>query len=362
MPVPIRRIVERAIKTRKQFSIWYRRNEEAGGDSAARTQASNNSHEHFIGILEDALQTLRPCFEAIPPKQSEPPKKKKHQQPTAEDAEEEGEGSFENQFAGLHVEDLGEDADLDIAASDVAATNTTMRAQNTEEVFEIEEDIESELPFIIFCYFQDLHETVDYVSAVWKRVAAGELDRTAASLITNVALELCTKSENEIKAMNTEAFSKASYITMANMIFPDGTYSKKQKDVRMKNESVFSFAYHFLTKYTFRRLLEIKDPDNQKFLPEVMKLKEYLETLGPQPTTNEPVIYFDLDSYPGLLRSATSKENLHINTSLASCDPLPLQILQGPQTINITLSKTEQLEVIKYIFSGGLHPMVNHPG
>jgi hypothetical protein len=51
LPVSVRRIVERAITTRRRCAAWYRSQVDAD-------KASNDGHRHFINVLQNALSIL----------------------------------------------------------------------------------------------------------------------------------------------------------------------------------------------------------------------------------------------------------------------------------------------------------------
>jgi hypothetical protein len=167
------------------------------------------------------LDILKPCFE----------KRKRTQ------ASEPDEVYLSNSFEALEVEDI-DDVDLDIMATDDLATASRPKTNTIKEAFEVEvclfcllinysrdrniserqerpnantfsgqRNIEDELPFIIFCFFEDLQNTRGLIKEAWTKVASGEINRIAASLTTNVAIQLVRSTEKR-SSHSVHNFSK----------------------------------------------------------------------------------------------------------------------------------------------------------
>lgn len=78
--------------------------------------------------------------------------------------------------------------------------------------------VETELPFIIYCFFEDLHRIQSFLNGIWQEVKDGSLSYMSASLTTNIALELVEKEENKLIALSPNHFTEAIYRSITSII------------------------------------------------------------------------------------------------------------------------------------------------
>jgi len=90
---------------------------------------------------------------------------------------------FSNMFGNLTVEET-EASDLNISATDEIVSGPS---KSTGRVYELELDDDSELPFIILCFFEQLEAVRKFLKKTWLDFSNNQLDHITASLLTNVA-------------------------------------------------------------------------------------------------------------------------------------------------------------------------------
>lgn len=211
MPAALRAVVERAIQARQRCSEWFQK-------SQVHNKYADNQHTHFIEILKQSLKILEPCVE-----EAEPSAKVhgKRAEPLVE-----GSASISNRFAALNVEDL-----LDVDPSEVsevtAAVDVTQKTTISKDgpivsayELEDEDDFDKELAFFIFCFFEDLHRTQEFIQELWLKYKARKCDLHTAAITTNAAFDLVRQAEEDLIAQAPDIFDrKRSWDSIAIIIF-----------------------------------------------------------------------------------------------------------------------------------------------
>lgn len=210
MPLNILRVVQRAIHARKRCADWFRK-------TGAKDEASIEGHDHFINVLENALAILLPC---CPKSQTS----KQEQKPKTSALEPESSHNLSNRFGMLNVEDTN-DIVLDLAASDISATSATKKSSkaitpHSSDVYELEIQHGTDLAFLIFCFFEDLHRIQDFIKETWGKQKAGTVDLETAAVTTNIALDIVRRAEEDIIATAPAMLAKPrSFQAIAMVIF-----------------------------------------------------------------------------------------------------------------------------------------------
>lgn len=211
MPLNILRVVQRAIHARKRCADWFRK-------TGAKDEASIEGHDHFINVLENALAILLPCC----PKSAQT--SKQEQKPKTSALEPESSHNLSNRFGMLNVEDTN-DIVLDLAASDISATSATKKSSkattpHSSDVYELEIQHGTDLAFLIFCFFEDLHRIQDFIKETWGKQKAGTVDLETAAVTTNIALDIVRRAEEDIIATAPAMLAKPrSFQAIAMVIF-----------------------------------------------------------------------------------------------------------------------------------------------
>ncbi|KAH8771449.1 hypothetical protein BGZ57DRAFT_954322 [Hyaloscypha finlandica] len=235
VPLVIQGVLRRAIRARKRCTLWFQKS--TSESNKEEYKASNSSHQHFIRVLERALEILEPCFEKYKPaasKAKKPGSADNHQVPGPS-------SSISNRFELLEVEDTG-DENLDINASEAAVSTmpTTKLPQNKSKavtIYELERSMEEDLQFRVYCFFEDLHRVREFLIQTWQRYADGKIDLVTASLVTNVTLALVRESEERMKHLSPKLDEENSYRSIASVIRPVPVWAKTGEGIRAMLQS-----------------------------------------------------------------------------------------------------------------------------
>lgn len=149
------------------------------------------------------MEILTPCFEG-PKREAETesgtPKRENRTKASSLNTRDKEELS--NRFQVLEVEDVSEE--MNVTVDDALATLPPPPAKSWRkevDIFEFEENLINDLVFVIFCFWEDLHNMREFIKDTWKGYAAGKFDSCTAALTTNVALGLVGNLEEELKIM-----------------------------------------------------------------------------------------------------------------------------------------------------------------
>lgn len=82
------------------------------------------------------------------------------------------------------------------SAKGVAAKHGQARAKDN---YELEANSRLNNSFLVFCFFEDLHKIQEFLRDLWQKVAYGETSSIAASLTTDIAMNLVYKNEQEVR-------------------------------------------------------------------------------------------------------------------------------------------------------------------
>ncbi|KAI4279291.1 MAG: hypothetical protein L6R38_005073 [Xanthoria sp. 2 TBL-2021] len=195
MPDSVLHVARRAIHARQRCSDWFR-------TTGSKDQASTESHAHFIAVLEQAMAILKPCYSNDLPgydQRMEPNEKDSKQ---AEKSPQTFDDDLSNRFHMLKVHDT--DSDVDLTATEVQAsakqtpTKSQTKSQVEREVWELVEEFSTDIAFVIFCFFEDLHRIQDFLKETWKKYKDGTLDLMTCAMTTNLALDLVRRAEEDI--------------------------------------------------------------------------------------------------------------------------------------------------------------------
>lgn len=157
---------------------------------------SNERHNYFITILEDAFRLLRPLL-SFGPEAYRP--KKQGVDPDVL--------PLTNRFADLTVEDVAA-----IVEQEGAEEANLPNVKNV--VFEQDEtEIEEELKFAVGLFLEELQTMSDAACAQWKKYENNEIDLVVAAMTTDTAIKLAQRPEIEFdlvvkrpKSYSTESF------------------------------------------------------------------------------------------------------------------------------------------------------------
>ena len=178
IPAVVIKVIKRCITTRTGTSDWFEKNEDE------QTEEKGRNHMFFVKVLSDTLEVLEAKYVS----QSPPP------QPSVL----EGRGAAataeatKNTFDGLEVEELDEDA--------FNALPSVVSSRPNPIKYEIEKsDDGEEWFFALHCLFDDLHEIQELIREMWSDYLEGKLDISTASVVTNMAVALVKRAEQDFQ-------------------------------------------------------------------------------------------------------------------------------------------------------------------
>ncbi|KAG8526668.1 uncharacterized protein KY384_008097 [Bacidia gigantensis] len=210
MPASLYRIVQHAIRARQRCSEWFQ-------NAKIRNEHFDKGHTHFVKILQRALEILEPCV--VDETAAKKPKDQAKESPKESE-------DLTNRFSALNMEESPEIDAFEIAEV-VAAVHAPQKTKAskgkaiaTEYELEDEEEFDADLAFIVYCFFEDLHRTQDFLSDLWRKYMSGKCDLHTAAVTTNAAFELVRQAEEDLIKQAPKAFNKTrSWDTIAIVIF-----------------------------------------------------------------------------------------------------------------------------------------------
>ncbi|KAI0387452.1 hypothetical protein F5Y04DRAFT_4615 [Hypomontagnella monticulosa] len=246
MPPKIHAALRTAIQARQRCAAWFEK-------TKSGTEESNEGHQHFINILQQALTKLQSI--------------KQDEHPTSEDTI-----SMRNIFKALEVEYISDDEMAEVAH----ATQSDQDTQEKEDhIYQLEIDRQMEVAFIIFSFFEDLHKLRADLKNIWTRFQRGEMTLFRATILTTTCFEIVRQAETqayESYAAINEA-SDYTYNDLAAMIYTADSLTRgEQSEVRLHDITTFHSLDDLLNLDTSGpkpspKTLEISELDEFVFLP-----------------------------------------------------------------------------------------------
>ncbi|KAG4431827.1 hypothetical protein IFR05_012689 [Cadophora sp. M221] len=111
--------------------------------------------------------------------------------------------------------------DISLPPTTTAHQANRSKAQTTDAL-ELELAVLNDMPFFVYCFFEDLHRTRKLILGLWEEFRAGQLSALTASVTTNIAMELVQKAEKEILNIleSKVEYHPHTYITITTVICP----------------------------------------------------------------------------------------------------------------------------------------------
>lgn len=227
---------DRAISSRKRFANWFQKH----ADDDPKVKRSNETHGHFIGVLEQVMTTLMPCI---------PPNSTDASGPSATQAK-----NWSNKFEALDLEDSTEDTD-ELPDKYDAPLNEQITPTPQYELEISEDDTEDNTIFAIFCLFNDLLTLRIFLKELWEMYQDGSITLPAAAALTNTAFEVANKLENELR-LDFPSIKSQEDMTrgMCRYLFANPSLSDQECDDRLGlspllNEAMYRFTHYTLSNY-----------------------------------------------------------------------------------------------------------------
>ena len=190
VPLTVAEVLNRAINLRQQHHTWAR----AQAESAASTgvEESNQSHAHFLGILERTREILKPRMppETIDDFLSKPSSGSSHQATSDLQAN----GQISNMFDDL---DIQEPSQKFLDAPNVEPATINKAAQESNYEVETLQGIEEQY-MASHCLFQDIKDIRSFLRQLWASYKDGDIALVAASITTNTAIDFVRSMEQDL--------------------------------------------------------------------------------------------------------------------------------------------------------------------
>lgn len=188
VPVTIVKALNRAIELRQQHNIWSRDQAES---KMLPNAESDESHSHFLGILESTRETLKSRMpsDMLNDFLSEPSQATGRVQ-----SEKQVNGKIGNMFGNLDIE---EPSQTFVDAPDI---ETTIGIKTVNEPNYEAEKLQSleEQYLAAYCLFQDVKIIRSFLGQLWANYKDGALSLVSVSITTNTAVDFVRRMEQDI--------------------------------------------------------------------------------------------------------------------------------------------------------------------
>ncbi|KAI0021674.1 hypothetical protein F4780DRAFT_778457 [Xylariomycetidae sp. FL0641] len=224
MPERVHRALQSAIKARQRCATWFEK-------AQVGTQEAREGHQHFITVLQQAL-------DALPHAKPDPPAVYKHDNLSSASSFEKEVLFMTNAYEALDVEDISDDETSPLAhATD---TGPVTKPDNSAQLFELEVDQEIEAAFIAFSFFEDIHRLRSDMKKIWTRYNLGELSLIHATILTSACLEIVRREEEEAYEAYAKAHKRSgkTYKDLSGLIYKADALSRGEEPVHRTPETV----------------------------------------------------------------------------------------------------------------------------
>ena len=189
VPLTVVQILNRAINLRQQHNTWSRAQPESAASNSV--EESNQSHAHFLGILERTREVLKPC---MPPETtndflSKPSSGSSNKATSAAQTN----GQISNMFDNLDIEEPSQEfldaPDVERATIDKAAEESNYQVERLQS--------EEEQYMASHCLFQDLINIRSFLHLLWTSYKDGKIAIAAVSITANTAIDFVRSMEQD---------------------------------------------------------------------------------------------------------------------------------------------------------------------
>ncbi|KAK4949146.1 hypothetical protein LTR10_012519 [Elasticomyces elasticus] len=218
LPEDVQHVLQRAITARHRCTAWFKQ-------TGLQNEYSNEGHEHFVDILERALDLLRGPASSTPAAGVP----SRHEDPLA--------NMLNNRFGALNLDD-GAEIDLEVEGVMQPPSTAPVKSTRSEPtaVYELESEI-WDVAFAIYCFFEDVHQLQAHLVGVWKQQRNGEVDLLSATEVTTTALDLLWHSEAQLHSEYQSHFHYSRiYDNLTTVIFSaDAIRSDKDPEEALRS-------------------------------------------------------------------------------------------------------------------------------
>ncbi|KAF2647761.1 hypothetical protein K491DRAFT_279450 [Lophiostoma macrostomum CBS 122681] len=187
VPVGLGKLFSRAITERRRVGDWFNSPHNESPDE------DDSSHAHFIDVLQQAHDILRPLIASAP---------RKHERRTAKASATE-QVPLQNAFDGLTVDETPDHEEYPNSGESTIEEVKKLPAVTPVGIVHEEWEIEAEFFFAIQSFLLEIKRIRKTITKVWKRYASTGYDLVVATVSTNTAIELVRQAELELEHLIT---------------------------------------------------------------------------------------------------------------------------------------------------------------
>ncbi|KAM0797735.1 hypothetical protein BDR22DRAFT_431292 [Usnea florida] len=332
VPMALAKALNRAIKLRQQHNE--RSRGQTGSGLSTDVEDSNESHSHFLGILEN----VREILQGLMPSEM-------HgnllSQPTSTPSWQEGSGTcgktqISNIFEHLHIHEPSQEfldaPDVERAISADAAGEPMYEA---EKLCDIEEQYTAS-----HCFFQDVKNIRFFLRQLWTSYKDGGLNLVSVSITTNTAIEFVRSMEQDLLHRFPE---KSDYESIVHIFYGAQCLNRGHNPSDKQNpDDLFNF--------------EVYD------LAEAVMIPTYIVIQGLQNVIKPNQIPLYKRGYLGVRDTRTSwdqktaREKFH-DDRLVLMEAFPDLMLISMATSKSTLAEDELIRGIRHMTPGKAIPL-----
>ena len=190
VPLTVVEVLNRSINLRLQHNTWSRAQAESRASTSV--EESNQSHAHFLGILERTREILKPRMpsETIDDFLSKPPSGSGDLATSDTQAN----GRLGNLFDNLDIQEPSQEfldaPNVEPATIDKAAQESNYEAETLQSI--------EEQYMATHCLFQDIRDLRSFLRQLWESYKDGDIALVAASITTNTAIDFVRSMEQDL--------------------------------------------------------------------------------------------------------------------------------------------------------------------
>ena len=190
VPLTVVEVLNRSINLRLQHNTWSRAQAESRASTSV--EESNQSHAHFLGILERTREILKPRMpsETIDDFLSKPPSGSSDKATSDTQAN----GQISNMFDHLDIQEPSQEF---LDAPNIEPATIDKAAQESNYQVETLQSIEEQY-MATHCLFQDIRDIRSFLRQLWQSYKDGDIALVAASITTNTAIDFVRSMEQDL--------------------------------------------------------------------------------------------------------------------------------------------------------------------
>lgn len=242
MPRAVCNALQRAIRARQKFSMWYR-------TTGCGTEDALEGHAHFIAVLQKALELFQRGEDgagasAVGLDAWKPTEK--------------ADVFMTNMFEALELEDVV-DKEGDYLMEE--STHNPADAASYLESYQLQEKA-ADIDFAIYALFEDIHRIRAETKKIFRRLAAGDISLVHATLVVAAALQLVRQADAEVHDLfcsvgykyTAEFLHGGTFFAYVCEIYSSAALGRANEQLSMVNFGPFDEFVFLPLGYTLQRI------------------------------------------------------------------------------------------------------------